>query len=88
MSQKILAVDDEPDILRLTQFLLESWGYDVEIAEYQILLPTPRVREVELIAPTRFSASLTEDSLDEDPSTSVRADLLPPYNAFSVVGEV
>jgi N-acetylated-alpha-linked acidic dipeptidase len=68
--------------------LLESWGYDVEIAEYQILLPTPRVREVELIAPTRFSASLTEDSLDEDPSTSVRADLLPPYNAFSVDGEV
>ena len=68
--------------------LLESWGYDVEIAEYQVLLPTPRVREVELIAPTRFSASLTEDSLDEDPSTSVRADLLPPYNAFSVDGEV
>jgi N-acetylated-alpha-linked acidic dipeptidase len=31
---------------------------------------------------------LTEDSLDEDPSTSVRADLLPPYNAFSVDGEV
>lgn len=32
MSQKILAVDDEPDILRLTQFLLESWGYEVAIA--------------------------------------------------------
>ena len=47
--------------------LLESWGYDVEIAEYQVLLPTPRVREVELIAPTRFSASLTKTS---SPSTS------------------
>ena len=68
--------------------LLESWGYDVEIAEYSILLPTPRVREVELLAPTQFSASLTEDSLAEDPSTSVREDLLPPYNAFSVDGEV
>ena len=32
MHQKILAVDDEPDILRLTQFLLESWGYDVVTA--------------------------------------------------------
>ena len=32
MSQKILAVDDEPDILRLTQFLLESWGYEVSTA--------------------------------------------------------
>jgi len=68
--------------------LFESWGYDVEIAEYEILLPTPRVREVELLLPTQFSASLTEDSLAEDPSTSVREDLLPPYNAFSVDGEV
>jgi N-acetylated-alpha-linked acidic dipeptidase len=68
--------------------LFESWGYDVEIAEYEILLPTPKVREVELVAPTQFSASLTEDSLAEDPSTSVREDLLPPYNAFSVDGEV
>lgn len=32
MPKKILAVDDEPDILRLTQFLLESWGYEVATA--------------------------------------------------------
>jgi len=32
LSQRILAVDDEPDILRLTQFLLESWGYEVSTA--------------------------------------------------------
>ena len=68
--------------------LLESWGYDVDIEEYSILLPTPKVREVELMAPTRFTASLYEDSLDEDPSTSVREALLPPYNAFSIDGEV
>ncbi len=30
--QRILAVDDEPDILRLTQYLLESWGYEVATA--------------------------------------------------------
>ncbi len=68
--------------------LFEDWGYDVEIAEYEILLPTPRVREVELVAPTRYTASLTEASLPEDPGTSVREHLLPPYNAFSVDGEV
>jgi N-acetylated-alpha-linked acidic dipeptidase len=68
--------------------IMESWGYDVEIAEYEILLPTPKVREVELVAPTKFTASLTEDSIAEDPSTSVREDLLPPYNAFSIDGEV
>jgi len=68
--------------------LLESWGYDVEIAEYSILLPTPKTREVELLAPTQFTASLDEESLDADPSTSVRDELLPPYNAFSIDGEV
>lgn len=68
--------------------LFESWGFDVEIEEYEILLPTPKVREVELVAPNRFSASLTEESLSEDPSTSVREELLPPYNAFSTDGEV
>lgn len=67
--------------------LLESWGYDVEIAEYRILLPVPRVREVELLSPVQFSASMREDSLEEDPSTFVRDDLVAPYNAFSVDGE-
>ena len=66
----------------------KSWGYEVEIAEYQILLPTPVERALELIAPTKFKASLREDSLKEDASTSVRENLLPPYNAFSVDGEV
>ncbi len=68
--------------------LFESWGYDVEIVEYEILLPTPKIREIELLAPTQFSASLTEDSIAEDASTSVRDNLLPPYNAFSIDGEV
>jgi N-acetylated-alpha-linked acidic dipeptidase len=68
--------------------LLTSWGYDTEIAEYRILLPTPRVREVELVAPTRYSAGLMEDTLPEDPSTADTDELLPPYNAFSRDGEV
>jgi N-acetylated-alpha-linked acidic dipeptidase len=68
--------------------LLASWGFETEIAEYRILLPTPRVREVELVAPTRYSAGMTEDSLPEDPSTREIDELLPPYNAFSRDGEV
>ena len=68
--------------------LFESWGYDTEIAEYEILLPTPRTREIELVAPETFTASLREDTLPEDPSTAVRETLLAPYNAFSTDGEV
>ena len=68
--------------------LMSSWGYDVDIEEYRILLPTPKARRVELVSPGSFVASLTEESLVEDPSTSRREDLLPPYNAFSIDGNV
>ena len=76
------------EVADLAAELLESWGYDVELAEYEILLPTPKTRELELVAPTRFTAGLEEDTLAADASTSVRDDLLPPYNAFSIGGEV
>ena len=66
----------------------ESWGYDVKIEEYEVLIPTPKELEVELISPSKYQAKLYEESLDEDPSTSRRDNLLPPYNAFSIDGEV
>jgi N-acetylated-alpha-linked acidic dipeptidase len=68
--------------------LLRSWGYQVEIAEYEILLPTPKTRELTLVEPTQYHATLREDSVDQDPSTLVRDAMLPPYNAFSIDGEV
>ena len=76
------------EVAEFTAALFESWGYDVEIAEYEILLPMPVTRELELLAPTRYTATLEEDALPEDPSTSVRDELLPPYNAFSIDGDV
>jgi N-acetylated-alpha-linked acidic dipeptidase len=60
----------------------------VETAEYRILLPVPKIRELELTAPEKFQASLNEDTLAADPSTAVRDELLPPYNAYSIDGEV
>lgn len=68
--------------------LLEEWGYEVDIAEYEILLPTPVTRELELLGPNRFQAGLREDTLAEDASTAAREGLLAPYNAFSIDGEV
>jgi len=68
--------------------LLSSWGFDVEIAEFEILLPTPKTRRLELVSPTTFVASLTEETLEADPSTARRENLLPPYNAFSVDGDI
>jgi len=43
---------------------LRSWGYEVEVAEYQVLFPTPRVRVVEMVAPEPYRASLEEPAVD------------------------
>src|SRR5262249_46539650 len=49
--------------------------------------PTPRERVLELVAPTRFRASLAETPLPQDPTSGQTAQQLPTYNAFSADGE-
>ena len=64
-----------------------SWGYEVEIAEYEVLFPTPLVRHVEMLEPESFVASLEEPELAEDGTSGV-AGRLPTYNAYSADGDV
>jgi N-acetylated-alpha-linked acidic dipeptidase len=68
--------------------LFKSWGYDTEIEGYDILLPVPVQRELVLLESHAFTASLEERTLAEDPSTAVCDELLPPYNAYCVDGDV
>jgi N-acetylated-alpha-linked acidic dipeptidase len=67
--------------------LFRSWGYDTKIEEFHVLFPTPRKRVVEMLAPQRYTAKLVEPALSDD-STSAQTDQLPPYNAYSVDGDV
>ena len=64
--------------------LFKSWGYDTKLERYDILFPVPEHRQLQLLEPRQFTASLEERALVEDPSTSVGDELLPPYNAYSV----
>jgi len=68
--------------------LFRSWGYEAEIATYQILFPTPKVRIVEMTAPTKVVAKLAEPQLKEDPTAAIGAEQLPVYNAWSADGDV
>lgn len=68
--------------------LFKSWGYDAQIESYQILFPTPKVRVLEMTAPTKFKAKLAEPSLKEDATAAIGADQLPVYNAWSADGDV
>lgn len=65
----------------------KSYGLDAHIETYTVLYPTPKVRVLELTAPTRYNAVLKEPALAED-ATSGQANQLPTYNAWSADGDV
>jgi N-acetylated-alpha-linked acidic dipeptidase len=74
------------------EWLLErfrEWGFEAEIETFHVLFPTPRVRELELVAPTRYRARLQEDVIPEDPTSELAVKTgLPPFNAYSADGDV
>ncbi len=68
--------------------LFASWGYEARIESFDVLFPTPKLRELELVAPTRFRARLDEGSVAADPTSSQKQEQLPGYNIYSVDGDV
>ncbi len=68
--------------------LFRSWGYDTRIEEFRVLFPTPKMRVLEMLEPTRFTASLVEPVLKEDATSGQTSEQLPVYNAYSIDGDV
>jgi N-acetylated-alpha-linked acidic dipeptidase len=66
----------------------KSWGFDAKIETYQVLFPYPKIRLLELTAPTRYKAKLSAKPIEEDTYTQQTDELLPSYNAFSTDGDV
>ena len=66
-----------------------DWGYDVEIEIFHVLFPTPKVRELTQLRPLPYTASLTEQIVGSGAvADALRAEALPPYNAYAADGEV
>ncbi len=70
----------------LSQF--KAWGFDAKIETYSVLFPTPKVRLVEMLQPTRFQAKMQEPVLPVDPTSNQTSEQLPTYNAYSIDGDV
>ena len=68
--------------------LFKQWGYATRLATYEVLIPVPKVRVVEMLEPEFFRATLEERIIESDSSTAMRDQVLPPYNAFSPDGDV
>ena len=68
--------------------LFREWGYETAIERFDVLFPTPKERRLEMVAPTRFQASLLEDTVAGDATSGQRGEQLPTYNAYSIDGDV
>jgi N-acetylated-alpha-linked acidic dipeptidase len=68
--------------------LFRSWGYDAALERFDVLFPTPKTRVLELTAPERYTARLSEPRLDADKTSGQTDEQLPVYNAYSTDGDV
>ncbi len=66
----------------------KQWGWDAHIEEFEVLFPTPKLRLLEMVAPTQFTAKLEEPAVDVDPTSKQKDEQLPTYNAYSPDGDV
>jgi N-acetylated-alpha-linked acidic dipeptidase len=66
----------------------KEWGLDAHIERFDVLFPTPKVRVLEMIAPTKFTAKLEEPAVAVDPTSNQKSEQLPTYNAYSIDGDV
>ena len=66
----------------------KEWGFDAHIETFDVLFPTPKVRLVQMIEPTKFTAKLEEPALAIDPTSNQKSEQLPTYNAYSIDGDV
>jgi N-acetylated-alpha-linked acidic dipeptidase len=67
--------------------LFRKWGWQAQIEEFEVLYPTLKQHSLELVAPTHFTASLTEGPVAGD-ATSNAAGIMPPYNVYGADGDV
>jgi N-acetylated-alpha-linked acidic dipeptidase len=65
-----------------------SWGYETEIEQFDVLFPTPKLRLVEMTAPSKFTAALAEPPLQEDATSGQTSEQLPVFHAYSIDGDV
>jgi N-acetylated-alpha-linked acidic dipeptidase len=70
---------------------MKEWGLDSRIETFEALMPYPAAgansRQLEMISPVRFRASLKEPAIPGDPATEDNGQI-PTYNAYSASGDV
>lgn len=66
---------------------LRGWGWQAEHEVFEVMLPYPGKRTLELQRPIRYTASLREPEIEQDPDSGDR-NQLPTFNAYAGSGDV
>ena len=66
----------------------KEWGLDAHIETFNVLFPTPKLRVLEMVEPTKYTAKLEEPAVAADPTSNQKSEQLPTYNAYSPDGDV
>ncbi len=69
----------------------QEFGLDAHIESFDVLMPTPKERAVELVdanGKPKFVAKLQEPVVKEDPTSGQTSEQLPTYNSYSIDGDV
>jgi len=69
----------------LTQ--LQEYGLDAHIERFEAMLPTPKVRVLEMVEPTHIRMKLDEPPIAGDKGSGEAGDV-PTFNAYSADGDV
>ena len=65
----------------------KEFGLDAKIESFDVLLPYPVKRSLEMVGPVHFVAKLREPIVKDDPDSS-DANQIPSYNAYSANGDL
>ena len=66
----------------------QEWGWDARIETFDVLYPTPKSVELELVAPITYKAVLNEPAIAGDRTSEHPVGGLPPYNVYGADGDV
>ena len=67
--------------------LFESWGFESEIETFEVLVPFPKIRKLELVAPEKVSLQLQEPALKDVVPLNVRNSLHCPLRSSVYCGK-
>ena len=73
------------------EFMLQkfrSWGWDAQIETFSVLYPTLQSHTLELVAPTKFTATWAEPPIAGDATSTQTATELAPYTIYGADGDV